>query len=252
VTTGARKRLWFIVPAHRRFAVTEACLRQLARTCEALSERGLDAAAIVVADDRNLAVAEELGFGTVRQRNAPLGRKLNDGIEFAAMSGVDYVVYLGSDDWVDAALFLDLPDQGTVRCSRLSAVVREDGRRLAPLKVRYFGGDGVRITPVPLLEAVRFRPAEEDRARAMDASTFTKLRRALGRPPDVRYLDLHPLQIVDFKSERGQLNDYRGCVSAYANGPETDDPWGELGRIYPAAAVDEIRAAYATGGSGRP
>jgi hypothetical protein len=35
--------LWFVVPAQGRFFLTAICLRQLRRTCDALTENGISA-----------------------------------------------------------------------------------------------------------------------------------------------------------------------------------------------------------------
>src|SRR5688572_4958165 len=94
--------LCFVVPAYRRFDLTRACLRQLLRTCEALVEMGYEADAVVIGDDENIDVANLLGFVTIRRENRPLGRKFNDGIEYAASPeflGADVVCPIGTDNW---------------------------------------------------------------------------------------------------------------------------------------------------------
>jgi hypothetical protein len=239
--------LWFLVPAHGRVDLTRVCLRQLRRTCDALTEGGLYANAVVAADDANIDTAEELGFATVWRVNEPLGRKWNDCYQLACdpklnPEPADYVAALGTDDWVDPEFILagGMPDEKTMRCARLSAVVNEDCTRLANLNITYAGGDGVRIIPAAMLEPLRWRPAEEDYNRAMDTSVITRIGRDLGRAPQVEYFDLHPLQIVDFKSST-QLNPYEDCLT-YLNGVESTDPFGDLAAVYPAEAIDEMRA----------
>lgn len=75
----------FVVPCHGRHELAAVCLRQLRRTCDALAWNGLPATAVVVAhDSRFEALADELDFAYVRQRNHPLGRRWNDGYERAA------------------------------------------------------------------------------------------------------------------------------------------------------------------------
>ncbi len=242
--------LWFLVPAHGRVALTEVCLRQLRRTCATLTENGVRASAAIVAEDENLDVAAALGFGTVERPNRPLGRRWNDLYELAGRAGVDYVVPLGSDDWVDPSLILaQVEADGEVRCSRLSAVVNEDATRLARLNIRYGGrhdfGDGVRVIQSSLLEPLGFRPADEDRPRAIDTSVFERIAQMLGRQPGVSFVDLHPLQIVDWKSDEEQLNSYADCVGDGRLGAdESTDPFGDLADFYPAAALEEMRALH--------
>lgn len=237
--------LWFVVPAHGRIALTRICLNQLARTCETLTENGIEASAVVIADDENLTTASALGFGTVRQENAPLGRKWNDGFQFACdpefnPRPADYVIPCGSDDWIDPQLLLthDLPLSDEILCFRRGAFVREDGQRLARLKIGYEGGLGIRVIPRALIERAGFRPAEEDRRRAIDTSTL----RGIGRAR-LLYHDLHDLQIVDWKTPGAQLNTYRDCLR-YLRGKESEDPFGELAEVYPSDALEEMRALY--------
>lgn len=71
------------MPVHGRATLAAICLRQLRRTCEALTEHGIDATAVVVGDDENLDTAADLGFATVVRDNAFTSRKFNDGIDLA-------------------------------------------------------------------------------------------------------------------------------------------------------------------------
>lgn len=233
--------LWFIVPAHGRLEKTRVCLRQLRRTCEQITN--LDVRVVVIADDENLVAAREAGFHTMRQENRPLGRKWNDGYHQAGLHGADYVVPFGSDDWVDPVLFTDLPGPTEIRCSRLSSVVSEDGRRISPIKVWYDGGDGVRILPRNLLERCGWRPAEEGRDRAIDTSIMQRLQGLHGGAlPPIRYFDAHPYQIVDWKTAGDQLNTYDACV-AFRHEPERDT-WETLKDRYPVEALEEMREVY--------
>jgi hypothetical protein len=237
----ASKSLWFVVPAKGRYDVTRVCLRQLARTCAQLADMGLRASAVVVADDRNLATAEELGFGTVERGNEPLGRKWNDGYELAGKAGVDYVIPIGTDDWITAEFVAaKLPAENEIRCARLSSVVSEDGKKLARLNIPYDGGDGVRVFDTRLLKPLGYRPIEEDRPRAIDTSMLQRISQACA--VKLVYFDVSPFQIVDWKSRDGQLNSYQGCLTYKAGGEI--NPWRALKPHYPAAALNEMRDLY--------
>jgi glycosyltransferase involved in cell wall biosynthesis len=234
----------FVVPAHGRVELARVCLRQLARTLAVLVRDGVDAFAVIVGDDENLNTARDLRLETVTAANQPLGRKWNDAYEHACRQGADYVVALGSDDWIDPNLIkAQLDADGEIRCCRLSANVNETGTRLVPLCVRYDGGDGVRMIPTRLLEPLGYRPAEEDRPRAIDTSILRRLTQHLGREPHLTYRDLHPLQIVEFKSPTTQLNSYTACLD-HAAGGEWVNPLPALADHYPADAISELRAFY--------
>ncbi len=237
--------LVFVIPAYRRFELTRVCLTQLARTCDELRGYGIDATGVVIADDQNLTVASMLGFATVRRENKPLGRKFNDGIEMAcAHLGADYVVPFGTDNWVDSELLSQLPEPGTIATHRLCTLIHEDGERMQTLNVSYDGGDGIRTWPRDLLEPLRFRPAAEDRERAIDTSIRERMKLGSGKP-DYVYHDLHPLQIVSFQSADTQLNGYRELRAIFANGPEETDHWERLAEHYPIEAINDVRDVFA-------
>lgn len=234
----------FVVPAHGRLALAALCFQQLARTSASLA-----ASVLVVAEDENLELAAELGFETLRRPNYGLGRRFNDGFEQAAKLGADYLVPLGSDDWVDAELFRELPDERSVFCFRACSLVSEDGSRLAKLRIPYQGGIGMRIMPAALLAYVGHRPAGERLERGVDTSIIGGLRRASDARlraglPDVilEYRESDPLQIVDFKSPAANLNTYRACADYCAE--ESRAPFAELAGFYPGEAVAAMQALY--------
>lgn len=242
------KSVWFVVPAFGRHDVARVCLRQLRRTCDSLPG-GVSGHAVVVADEPEYeALAAELGFVYVHRGNYPLGRKWNDGYARACdpelnPEPADWVVPLGSDDWVDPDWVAGDLRENAIQCTRRSTIVREDGTRLARLRIPYFGGDGVRVFPRWMLEALGYRPAGEEKGRAIDTSTFGRLEQILGQHPPVRYRDLHPHVVVDWKTARGQLNSYASC-QVYRDGDEDRNPFGTLGRYYPAEALEEMRRVY--------
>lgn len=242
-------RLWFVVPVHGRERLTGICLRQLRRTCDALTAEGVQATAVVIGDDTNIDTAHDLGFATVERDNRYLSRKFNDGIQLALDPGynpapADYVVPLGSDDWVDHRLFLDLPDSRTMVGFQRLAIVREDGRELTSRHLTIKGGSGIRIYPSALMEPLGYRPADEWRERACDTSIFTNLERHWTGGMRVMHHHLHDFQIVDWKSPTEQLNRYEDLAAVY-RAAVTADPFDVLAEHYPAVALAEMRELYA-------
>jgi hypothetical protein len=221
-------------------------MEQLRRTCDALEREGVTASAIVVACDENLETAERLGFGTVERDNRFLARRFNDALQLALdpehnPCPADYAVPIGSDDWVDHRLFLDLPAQDTMVGFQRLAVVREDGRELAVRHLNYRGGAGIRIWPRRLFEPLGYRPADEDRRRACDTSILVNVTRRL--PFHVEHRHLHDFQIVDWKSPSEQLNGYE-MLAGY-RGRTVADPFGALADVYPQEALAAMRELYA-------
>lgn len=240
-----RPSVWFLVPAHGRVSLTHVCLKQLARTCAELKGHSVDASAMVIAVDENVESAHEVGFGTIETSNSWLGKRWNDGYEYAAREGVDYVIPLGSDDWVMTGWVLaQLEADGEFRCSRQSAVVSEDQTRLATLQIKYENrggpafGDGVRMIPTELLQGLFYRPADDDRNRGIDTSIWMRVRNMLGREPHVSFTEVSPVQIVDWKSPE-QLNSFDACLHFQSG--DLVDPFAALVGAYPAEALAEMR-----------
>lgn len=78
--------------------------------CDVLASRGIAANSVIVADDDNLELADEFGFDTLDFPNdIGLGARFNAGFQYALDRGADYVVHIGSDDWVHPDFFDALP-----------------------------------------------------------------------------------------------------------------------------------------------
>jgi hypothetical protein len=238
-----------VVPAHGRAELARICLRQLRRTCDALIAEGIEATAVVIADDENLDTAKELGFGTVESDNRFVSQKYNHGIQLACdpefnPRPADYVVPCGSDDWVDWRLFLDLPPHDTMVGFQRLSFVRPDGREMVQRFVNVRGGCGIRIYPREIVGMLGYRPADEDRYRACDTSIMTNLWRAKRFAIEHRNID--PRQIVDWKSEDHlQLNPYDSLTfhKTFAN---PQDPFVALADLYPAEALRDMQRHYSS------
>lgn len=237
-----RPSLWLIIPAFRRYDITRISLPQLRWACDELGRRhAIDATAVVIADDRNLDIAHEHGFARLEKPNQPLGKKWNDGYEFACKNGADYVVPCGTDDWLDPDYLAQLPGARTVRASRESTTVREDGKKLAAIRVDYDGGDGIRIIPTDMLKGCNYRPADDAKERAIDTSIWMTLNRTQRGYEFVYARD--PLNIVQFQSRAPQLNTYSMLVKRFEHA-EHDNPWEILAGRYPQRFVDAARELY--------
>ncbi len=242
--------LWFVVPAHGRLELARICLTQLRRTCDALTAHGIEASAVVVADDGNLDTARDLGFATVERDNTFLSRKFNDGIQLACDPEFNprpatHVAMCGSDDWIDHRILHVLPSPDRILAFQQIAFVREDGTELIPHRVSYTAGCGIRVYPAELMAECGYRPAEEDRERACDTSILIGVRdalRAKGRDVPIAYNDQHPLQIVDWKSSAEQLNAF-DAVRNYRDGAPVD-PFVALMGVFPRESLAAMRDHY--------
>ncbi len=240
--------LWFVIPVHGRLELAGICLRQMRRTCDALTAEGLTATAVVIGSPQDLDQLPDLGFGRVERDNKFLGRKFNDGIMLATdptYNGqpADYVVPCGSDDWVDHRLFLDPPPPDTIMGFQRMSFVREDGQAMISASVNYRGGSGIRIIPRALVERLQYRPADEDRRRACDTSILSNLTVYHGGALNVTHLYLHDRQIIDWKTNDTQINSFE-VVARQWKDEETSEPFSELQGVYPDEALEEMAAYY--------
>ena len=236
--------IWFITPAHGRFDLARVCLRQLRRTCDSLIENGIEAAAVVIADDENLDTARELGFGTVRRNNEFLGRKYNDGFQFACdrrynPRPADFAMPYGTDDWIDYRILLEPPPRNTIIAFNTLTLVRPDRRVMRAHVIDRNAGPGLRMYPRSILSKAGYRPADEDRKKGCDTSTLVNLKQVARF--NVEYRPIDARQIVDWKSETEQVTPYR--TMGWRNiTQQWDDPLDELSDFYPREAIADMRA----------
>jgi glycosyltransferase involved in cell wall biosynthesis len=224
--------IWFVTPAWQRFELTAVCLEQRHQVIKHLVSHGIDAYCVVIADDENLDTARAFGFDTVEQDNTGLGRKFNDGMEYAAKHGADWIVPIGSDSWIDPAYFLPLPTK--TRTSMFYSAV--EAHRLAELKVRGKGA-GPYMFSRDLLKSSRFRPADDNLMRGIDGSTLRGIRSAIRW----EQRNLHPLQYVGFRG-KPHLTDYAKLWQKWGT-QERTNPWELLAQHYDPSLVERARKA---------
>lgn len=227
-------RLYFVTPAWQRFELTAVVLEQRKRAMDVLAENEIDARCVVIADDQNADMAESLGMDVLRRPNYALARRFNDGIQYAAQNGADWIVPIGSDSFLDPAYLFPLPDQSKLRSSHLYAIA--EAGRLGRLKVR----NGVGVGPYMIHRSQlpkSLRPAEDHRARGVDGSTIRGLRSGWR----VEWTDLHPWQYVGFRSHP-QMNPYVKLYRRLGVGEELE-VIERLSEYYPPGLVKKAVAA---------
>lgn len=224
--------LYFVTPAWQRYELTAICLEQRRQVIDALATHGIEAHQVVIADDENLDIARSLGFEVVERDNRWLGRKFNDGQEYAGKHGAEWIVPIGSDSWVDPAYFVPLPPTGRTRTSRMYVPVKPD--RLAILRVGKMGA-GPHMFNRRLMLGSGFRPAPDEISRNTDSLTI----RGLDRPPLWQWRDLHPFQYVGFRVPPF-ITQYDRLVSRWGVS-ESTEPFELLAEHYPTDLVERVR-----------
>jgi hypothetical protein len=227
--------IYFVTPAWQRYELTAVCLEQRKRVIERLEGQGIEARCVVIANDENLDIARGLGFDVVEQNNKWLGRKFNDGMQYAGKHGADWIVPIGSDSWIEASYFTPLPDNALTVTSAMYTVVESE--RMAMLKVGNRGA-GPYMFHRSLL-GPRFRPAVDKIKRHVDSSTVAGIR----KPIDWHHRDLHPLQYIGFRGNP-HITSYERLKKVWGVS-ESTDPWAKLARHYPKDLVERAHAALA-------
>ncbi|MGH2454711.1 MAG: hypothetical protein ACRDHD_00410 [Candidatus Limnocylindria bacterium] len=199
---------------------------------DVLALRGIEARCVVVADDDNLTLARSNGLDTFERDNRWLGRKFNDGIEYALAHDAQWVVPIGSDSWIDPIYFQALMP-GNPRSGRSYAIVEAD--RMLVVSIEHVGPH---VLPRHLFERSGPRPAKEQIRRGFDRSLLN----AIG-PVHWEMVDFHPLQYVGFRGER-HITTYTK-VRKFAGGSERFEPWRELAEYYDPDLVEQAQAAMA-------
>lgn len=228
-------RLWFVTPAWRRFALSAVCFEQRRRTIAELAESGIEAHCVVIADDENLELARAAGFDVVERDNEYLGRKFNDGYQYAAEHGADWIVPVGSDSWVQARYFDPLPDNGAIRTSHYLLTVARD--RMAHLEIKPNHGGGPYVMRRALFESSGYRPAKDFICRGTDRSMID----GLGVPVTWETRDVSRFQHVSFRGEP-HVTDYQRLWFHWGV-QEEYDPWDQLAAHYDPQLVAAAKAA---------
>jgi glycosyltransferase involved in cell wall biosynthesis len=233
--------VWIVSPAWRRFAVTRLVLAQRQRLCADLAARGMDAQMLIVADDENLEIATEYGAVALETPNLPLGRKCNAGLRRAGEEGADWIVWIGSDDWIHPDVFDPLPYQARNSVMlighRLGIVDLPRGRMTRCSSPSKYGAIPW-IVPRKMLEPSGFAPVHDTSSSGLDGTLIRGIRRSRARLR-WHYHNPHELRCVDFKSDTN-ITAYGRLTERLGIAPE-QDAWPALAERYPADLVEMAR-----------
>lgn len=185
----------FVMPAWRRYALSEITFTQRKMMCLDLATKGIKADVVVIADDENLEIAKELRFHTIERDNEYLGRKFNDGHEFAMKSGYDFSIPVGSDMFIDADLFTRLNDSFTK--SKYYTVVTSRGHKMATMCLEW----GIlQAIPTRMLKDLDGRPCLDEIAKGCDTHTRNRIRQHNKPELNIEIMKSHQYECISFQS----------------------------------------------------
>lgn len=222
--------VWFVTPAWQRYAVSELCFGQRRWLMDRLAAVGIEAECLVVADDHNLDLARGFGFRTLERDNSALGKRFNDGIEYAAEQGATWIVPIGSDSWLAPAYIDPLPHPSITRTGTHYALISRS--RIGEMTIPEVGPYMIHRDRLPK----GGRPAEDSLRTGVDNSTLQGLN---GLRWEVR--DVHPLQYIAFRPPNvPQLHSYKTLYRRFGirQHPSSSQ---RLQRVYPPELVAAAR-----------
>lgn len=257
--------LWLVTPVHGRHALTRVVFEQRARMLDELAGLGVPARQLVVGyRDANVDAALEFGFDVLVRPNT-LGRRVNDGFEWACREGgATHVAYCGSDDWHLADYFATLPAPGTAKTCAVQAFVPPAGDRLVVMRSLNPAGGAPWILSRELIEPCGYRPADDNAPHGVDGSIADGIwapieartkggnheRRLAKKRAFVFDAEAHELRMVDFKAGGEQLTPFEAVVGFRQRRiRDSRQPWDVLAGAYPADLVARMEKFYATKGT---
>tara|TARA_Y100000310_G_C20628940_1_gene787526 strand:+ start:676 stop:1440 length:765 start_codon:yes stop_codon:yes gene_type:complete len=244
------KNIWIVIPAWRRYGVSSFVFEELRWMADVLLKRKIKISIVVIADDENLNIAKKYGFHTVVQNNKYLGKKFNDGYEYAFKNGADAVIPSGSDSWIHPNFFLTSKcntwkDKGYVLVSTQRALINESGEKFAiardDVKGRGYNKGVLWVYPRSIMKKCKFRPCVDTAKSSCDRHTIEGITKASGKITFIEHNHMFQ-QTVGFKNKHVQLWPYSVAKKGILR--ELSDPWGRLESKYPKGLVNNAKSFY--------
>lgn len=243
--------LWYSTPCFQRYDLSRICFAQRKWAIEKLASRGIEANCVVVADDENLDIAREFGFATVERDNEWLGRRFNDGYQYAIEHGATHVAPIGSDSWSDPQFIIDAinndeagvleePDSPFVVSSRHYTRINALGTCRRQLWVPVLQGVTYLI-PATALKAVGNRPCQEEIRRGCDGSTWQRISTVF--QAKVIWAENNLFETVGFESWP-QITLFEKLGGRWGRGDSHTEVISKLADVYPQHLVDSMEEFY--------
>ena len=235
------KTVLLVCPVWGRFILTEILFREWTRIFREAYELGVECQAVVVGDDKNLDLARELGFATVKAPNV-LGSKYNDGHQHGVSEGFDFTFQVNSDQVHDPRLLAAIaesPDDKMIQTRWLTSVHR-DGRKAI---TTYNPLWAMTAYPTKLLRN-NPRPCDETIDRMCDTGVRMGVE-AANPGVEVHEIEIDPLETIQFESPVQLTSWGRHVLVALSNGTaEYSTSWEAIQGLHGQHLVKEVMSFY--------
>lgn len=237
----AVKSLLLVTPVFRRFDLTRMMLLKRVDTFAEAKAHGVTVGCVAVGDEENLGVAAECGFEVLEAPNV-LGRKYNDGHQFAVENGWDISFQTNSDQVFDPRLLVAIansPSDSLIQTHWLTAV-HPLGRKALTYRNPLWS---MKAYPRQLLEK-NPRPCDDSLMRMCDTSVHDGVVAANGDLP-VYSIETGPLETIQFESGFQVTPWKRNITVAWYTGTrEHPVPWEGISLIHGEVFTSAVQEYY--------
>jgi hypothetical protein len=241
--------IWIVVPAWRRYNVSEVVFEELNWLKKQVSKK-IKLEVVVIADDENLNLAIKNKFRTIKSPNNYLGKKFNDGYEYAFKNGADVVLPSGSDSFIHPDIFkgkelINWNKQKIIYYSTIHAMVNENGTRLGivqiPNKKGMYNKGALWFYPKSLMVSSNFRPCDEKINSSCDKSTIINLIKN-NKSINFKSINYNNLQYLALKNNKIQIWKYKLYKDRFIE--EFSEPYIQIANYYNKDLSEKVRGLY--------
>jgi len=240
---------WIVTPCWKRPEITEFIFREFL-WAKNQTKSYLNLNIVAVGEGPNLKIAKKYRFHTVNRDNKFLGRKFNDGYEYAFRHGANLAIPIGSDSWVHPDIFIHTSkvwrDNGSIFYSTKHAMISETGLTLglitSPPRNNEYNKCALLFYPRSLMAACNFRPCNEKQKKSCDRSTIENILRRRKDAKFVKNADVNDLQYLAFKNKEVQIWKYKDYKAQFRK--QHANPWQIIQKHYPGELTKYARSYY--------
>lgn len=246
-----KPQVFIVTPAWNRYDVSKIVFSNFYEIKNILKPK-MDLRVVVIADDLNLKIAKKFGFDTVATKNDFLGRKFNDGYEFAFKNGADIAIPVGSDSLITHEIIsssVSLSGENNIVFSSMHSVIREDGKSIGAIKTASSSGNmnkgALWLYRRDMMKKAGLRPCADNIGSGCDRSTISGLLKKSKAKFVLNDIDFY--QHVGIKSKNLQICKYSDYTSQFVN--QKTNLYEILEKSFSKKIVSAVKSHYNNQGS---
>jgi len=231
------RNFWIVTPCWKREEITLFVAKEL-KWVQEYCNGIININVVFIGNDENLNIAKKYDFHTVYTDNNFLGKKFNDGYEYAFKNGADAVVPIGSDSWVHPEVFIktsQIQIKNTILYSKNHAMINEYGNKIGLIQSKPTNNNynkcPLLFYPRDLMVKNNFRPCDERISRGCDRSTIENIVLKNKQVSFIKNNDINDVQYLAFKNKNVQIWQYSDYKLQFLK--QLDNPFDYIEIYYP-------------------